>query len=146
MGLFSRNYDRDRVSIQQLKNHIEANGLHVSLCQDNGTIATLTVDLLTTQLNVVYKKELSLTSLSPYDMYYDGPYTQQQIERILIEGLRMPSIGVKVARIGFSFSFGLSISMNHRYFSLDEFDKNMERLSDAMEKAGRVLQSKGIVD
>lgn len=145
MGLFSRNYDRDRVSIQQLKSYIEANGLRVSSCQDNGTMATLVVDTVSTQLNIIYKKELSMTTLSPYDMYYDGPYTQEQIRRIIVEGINMPSVDVKVARIGNAFSFGLSISMNHRYFSLDEFDKNMNRLSDAMEKAGEVLEHKGIL-
>ena len=37
-------------------------------------------------------------------------------------------------------------SRNHRYFSLDEFEKNLERLGDALEKADTVLERKGILD
>ena len=145
MGLFSKNYDRDRVSIQQLKSYIEANGLRVTSCQDDGKTALLVVDTVSTQLNIAYQKELSLTTLSPYDMYYDGPCSQEQIQRIIVEGINMPSVKVKAVRIGYAFSFGLSIQMNHRYFSLEEFDKNMERLGTAMEKAGLALERKGIL-
>ena len=149
MGLFSRNYDRDRVSIQQLKNYIEANGggmLRVSSCQDNGTNASLIVDTVSVQWSIVYQKELSMTTVSPYDMYYSGPYSGEQIRRIIADGINMPSVKVQAARIGNAFSFGLSIQMNHRYFSLDEFDKNMDRLGDALQKAGEVLERKGILD
>lgn len=149
MGLFSKNYDRDRVSIQQLRSYIEANGgggFHISTCRDDGKNAALVIDTVSVQWTIAYQKELSMTTVSPYDMYYSGPYSGDQIRRIIVDGLNMPSIKVQAARVGNAFSFGLSIQMNHRYFSLDEFEKNMERLGDALDKAGKVLESKGILD
>lgn len=145
MGLFSKDYDRDRISIQQLKNYIEANGLYILSCEDNGTVAVLTADMIATKLLIVYNKGLSVTTISPYDMYYDGSYSQEQLRRILAEGINMPSVDVTASRVGNAFSFGLSIHMNHRYFSLDELDKNMDRLGTALQKAGDVLERKGIL-
>ena len=146
MGLFSRNYDRDRVSIQQLKNYIEANGLRVSTCQDNGTTAVLEAPTPTNELSITYQKELSMTQLTMYPMYYSAPYTQEQLRRIIVDGINMPSVKVKTSVVGRAWSFSLAIQMNHRYFSLDELDKNLGRLGDALEKAGEVLERKGILD
>ena len=84
--------------------------------------------------------------LTMYPMYYAGPYTQEQIRQIIVDAIGVPSMHVKVAIVGRAFSFSLGIQMNHRYFSLDEFNKNSNRLVDALEKAGQALERKGILD
>ena len=146
MGLFSRNYDRDRVSIQQLRDYVQANGLPVSTCQDNGTTAVLEVPTPAFEMSVRYQKELSMTQFTMYPMYYSASYTQEQIRRIIVDGINAPSMNVKVSVVGNAWSFSLAIQMNHRYFSIDEFEKNLERLSNALEKAGEVCERKGILD
>ena len=146
MGLFSRNYNRDRISVHQLKEYIEANGVQVSECWDNGKLAYLEFPTITFEVSVAYRNELSKTMLAMYPMYYSGPYTQEQIKRIIVKGIDAPNMQVGVGLVGSAFSFSLSIQMNHRYFELEEFDKELEQLVEALDEAGEALIREGILD
>ena len=149
MGLFSKNYNKDRISVHELKKYLEANAggmMHATTCQDNGSTAVLVFDGVSEQWRIDYQRELSCTTISPYDMYYSGPLSGEQIKRLIVDGINMPSVRVDAARVGNAFTFGVSVQMNHRYFNYDEVNKNFERLGVALESAYRVLERKGIID
>lgn len=145
MGLFSRNRNRDRVSVEELGYCLQANGFRVTTCHDDGDIAHLIAYGQDLRVTVRYQKDITVAMMEYPSLEINGTYNAQQLEKIAAQALGASGIVPAITVLGNEITILLTIKLMHRFFSLDEFVDTLKNLKQYGSKVGYELVERGIL-